>query len=110
MFQSMKDKALSQGAKMAINSQIEDYGKVQSLNLDSKKKSIELEVLLHGELEPLKVYVDHYELRETVGRHQLKVNGVTTSRAWINRLASTHLEGKTFEVPSEYGKMLKVVI
>lgn len=106
----MKDKALSQGAKITINKQIEAYGQVQRLNLDSKKKSIELDVLLHGEIEALKVYIYHYELAETDGHHQLKVNGVTTSRTWINRLASTHLEGKIFEIPSEYGKMLQGVL
>lgn len=37
--QTMKDKALSKGAQIAINSQIEDYGKVQSLHLNSKQKA-----------------------------------------------------------------------
>ena len=110
MFGRMKDIALSKGAQIAINRQIEAYGKVQSLYLDSKKKSIELEVLLEGELEALKVHVARYELIKVDDRHRLKVNGVTTSRSWINTLASTHLEGKTFDIPSEYEKMLKAVI
>ncbi|MEA3490373.1 MAG: hypothetical protein U9R27_00570 [Campylobacterota bacterium] len=110
MFQSMRDKTLSHAAKIAINSQIEAYGQVQRLNLDSKKKSIELEVLLHGEIEAFKVHVDHYELIEVDGRHQLKVHRVTTSRAWINTIASTHLEGRMFNVPDKYGKILKEFI
>ena len=110
MFQSMKDKTLSHVAKIAINTQIEAYGKVQKLNLDSKKKSIDLEVILDGELEAFYVHVDNYELTEIDGRHKLKVNGVTTSRAWINRLASAHLEGRTFDLPCKYGKMTKGVI
>ena len=110
MFQKMKDTALSKGVQMAINTQIEAYGKVQSLYLDSKNKTIELEVLLEGEYEALKVHVDNYELIEVDDRHQLKVNGVTTSRAWINSLASAHLEDKTFDIPSEYCKILKAVI
>lgn len=110
MFKKMKDKALSEGAKIAINRQIEDYGKVQSLYLDSHKKSIELEILLKGELEMLHVYVNNYELSETDDHHQLKVNGVTTSRAWINTVASCYLEGRTFDIPNEYAKIFKVVI
>ena len=106
----MRDKALSQGAKIAINTQIEDYGKVQSLYLDSKKKSIELEMQLNGEIETLKVYVDHYELTETDGRHQLRLNRVTTSRAWINTLISSYIESRMFNIPNEYAKMLKTVI
>ena len=110
MFQKMKDTALSKGAQVAINSQIETYGEVQHIYLDSKNKTIELEVLLDGEDEALKVGVSKYGLIEIDGKYQLKVSGVTTSRAWINTLAATHLEGKTFDVPSEYGKMLHGVL
>ena len=110
MFGAIKDKALSKGAQMAINSQIEDYGKVQSLRLNSKTKSIDMEIMLNGELELLKVHIAKYELTETAGRSQLRVNGVTTSRAWINKLASARLEGRTFDIPDEYGKMLKTMI
>ena len=106
----MKDKALSQGAKIAINKHIEAYGKVQKLNLDSKKKSIDLEVILAGEIEALSVHINNYELIEINGHHQLKVNGVTTSRSWVNTLIASYLEGKSLDVPVEYVKMLKAVI
>ena len=110
MFQSMRDKALSQGAKIAINTQMEDYGKVQSLYLDSKKKSIDLELMLAGEIETLSVHINNYELVEINGHHQLKVNGVTSSRSWVNTLIASYLEGKSFDVPVEYVKMIKAVI
>ena len=110
MFQAMKDKALSKGAQMAINTQIEAYGKVQSLHLDSQKKNIELSVLLEGESEVLKVHVSKYDFTEIDGKHQLRIQGITTSRAWINTIASAYLEGKAFNIPNEYAKMFKVVI
>ena len=110
MFGAMKDKALSKGAKMAINSQMEDYGKVQSLYLNSKTKSIDMEIMLNGEIESLKVHIANYELTETSGRLQLRVNGVTTSRVWINALSPVHIEGKYFDIPDEYGKILKTMI
>jgi len=94
----MKDTALSHGAKIAINTQMKDYGKVQKLDLNSKKKSIDLEVMLDGEVESLSVHIDNYELTEMDGIHQLKVSGITTSRAWINTLASSYLEGKAFDI------------
>jgi len=106
----MKDAALSKGAKIAINSQIKEYGKMLKLNLNSQEKSIEMEVMLDGEHEPLSVYVRNYELTEERGRHLLKVHGVSTSRAWINTVASSYLEGKAFEIPAEYAKMLKVIV
>ena len=105
-----KDVALSQGAKMAINNQIKEYGKMLKLNLDSNNKSIEMEVMLEGEKEPLTVNVQKYEITQEGEKHFLKIQGVKTSRAWINTVASSYLEGKTFEIPAEYAKMLKVVV
>lgn len=110
MFSKVKDTALSKGATIAINSQIKEYGKMLKLDLDSKNKSIEMEVMLDGEAEPLRIYVKSYEMTQDGEQHFLKVNGVRTSRAWINVIASSYLEGKQFEIPAEYAKMLKVVI
>ncbi len=110
MFKKVKDVGVSKVVKVAINNQIKEYGKMLKLNLNSTQKSIEMEVMLDGEHEPLAVHVKNYEMTEENGKHFLKVHGVITSRAWINTVASSYLEGKTFEVPAEYAKMLKVVI
>jgi len=110
MLKKMKDTALSKGAKIAINHQIKEYGEMLRLNLDSEKKCIEMEVMLEGEKEPLSVNVQRYEIAQEGDKHFLKIQGVETSRAWINIVASSYLEGKTFEIPAEYAKMLKVVI
>ncbi len=110
VFKKLKDTALSKGAKVAINAYIRKYGKMLKLNLDSKRKSIELEVLLEGEKEPLTVKVERYALTEEKGKYFLKIYGIEISRAWINTLASSYLEGKAFEIPEEYAKVLKVVV
>ncbi|AKF25142.1 hypothetical protein YH65_06855 [Sulfurovum lithotrophicum] len=110
MLKKVKDAALSKGAKIAINAYIKEYGKMLKLNLDSKNKSITLEVLLEGEKEPLAVDVRRYELTEENGRHLLKIYGIHTSRAWINTVGASYLEGKAFEIPEEYAKMLKVIV
>lgn len=110
MLSKMKDMALSKGVKIAINMQIKEYGEMLKLNLDSNNKSIEAEIMLDGEREPLTVHVERYEMTEENGRHFLKIHGVTTSRTWINTVASSYLDGKTFEIPTEYAKLLKVVI
>jgi hypothetical protein len=110
LFTKIKDKTLSTAAKVAMNTQLKEYGKMLKLNLDSKEKSIELEVMLDGEKEPLTVKVDNYALEEDQGKYFLKIYGVQTSRAWINTIASSYLEGKSFEIPAEYAKMLKVIV
>lgn len=110
MLKKIKDVALSKGLKIAINMQIKEYGKMLKFYLDSKQKSIEIEVMLDGEQEPITVHVRHYEIIQEKESHLLKVHGVTTSRAWINTIASSYLEGKSFEIPTEYAKMLKIIV
>jgi hypothetical protein len=105
-----RDTVLSTGTRIAINNQIKEYGEMLKLNLNSEKKSIEMEVMLEGEKEPLTVTVKKYVMTQDGDKHFLKIQGVKTSRAWINTMASSYLEGKTFEIPAEYAKLLKVVV
>ena len=110
MIKNIKDIALSKGIKIAINNQIKEYGKMLKFNLNSEQKSIDMELMLDGEKEPLTVNIKSYKLREESGKYFLEIHGINTSRAWINTVASSFLEGKTFEIPAKYAKMLKVVI
>ena len=110
MFRKMKDATLSKAANIAINHKVKEYGKMLKLNLDSESKTIELELMLDGEKEPLHVKVNHYKLKEEQGRHYLVAEDIVTSRAWINTVASQYLHGQKFEIPEEYAKLLKVVV
>ncbi len=110
MLKKMKDVALSRGVKLAINNQIKEYGKMLKLNLDSKQKCIEIELLLDGEKEPLHVKLNHYTLNQEEGKHYLVAEDIVTSRAWINTIASQYLNGHKFEIAEEYAKLLKVVV
>ncbi len=107
MLQKMKDVALSHGARIAMNKQISEYGEIVKLNLNSKFKTMEMEIMLDGENECINIQVEHYEITE---ENTLRISGVTTSKAWITTLAHAHLEGKNFDVPDEYAKMLRAVI
>ena len=107
MLKKMKDVALSHGARIAINQQISDYGEIVKLSLNSKFKSMDMEIMLDGENESVKVQVEHYEITE---ENFLRISGVTTSKSWMTTLAHTYLEGKIFDVSDEYAKMLKAVI
>jgi len=103
----MKDKALSTGARIAINKQLSEYGKITSLQLNSHSKSMQMELLLDAEAEPIEVMVEHYEITE---EKQLKISGITTSRAWMNTLTHNYLENKSFQIPSEYIEILRTII
>jgi hypothetical protein len=110
MFSKIKDRTVSTAINMAFNNYIKDYGEMLKFNLDSKNKSINMELMLDGEKESLLVNIDRYELLKREDKYFLKIYTLNTSRQWINTVASTYLEGKEFEIPSHYAKMLEVVI
>ena len=106
MLNKIKDKALATTAKVAINNTIKAYGEVLNITIDTKKHSLELETLLKGEIEPLSVSIGNY----TLDNNEIVISNITTSRAWINTLSKTYLEGKAFTVPPEYLSIVKKII
>jgi len=110
LFAGAKDKGLSVAVQTAINYKIKEFGEMIKFNLDSKTKTIELEIMLDGEKEPLNVKVNSYKLTQEDDKYYLVANDIVTSRAWINTVASQYLSGQKFQIPSEYAQMLKLVV
>lgn len=93
-----------------FNKKIKRYGTMLNLNLDSKNKSINLDVLLVGEESPLEINIADYKIVEENGKFFLQIDNVTTSRQWLNVLAEQTLNGEKIELPSKIAKLLKVVV
>jgi len=105
-----KDKATSHAVKHAFNYKLKEIGEMLNFKMDSKNKTIEFEVLLEGEKEPLSINVQNYEITQEGEKFFLIAKDITTSRKWINVIASQYLSGKQFEIPSEYISILKLVM
>ena len=105
-----KDKALSKAILTILNKKLKKFGTISELTLDTKSKKIALKIGLKGELEPLLVTVNRYEIKEIEERHYLIAHDVDTSREWINLLANEYLYSEKFEIPQKYLKMIKAVI
>jgi hypothetical protein len=105
-----KDSCLSFGAQKFINYKLSKVGKVLKLKLDSDTKTIEIEIMLDGEKEPLSVRVERYWTIEEDGHHYLMADGISTSRRWIDTVAEHFVSGKRFEIAPEYVKMLSLVV
>ncbi|GEM_PF-784534 len=107
---SVKDVALSKGAKEMINTQIADFGKVEELRIDTDGKSLKMEVLLDGEPAPLSVDIGCYELVREGEECYVKLEKIRTSRQWIDTLATLHIEGKLFKIPQKYTEIVEVLL
>ena len=111
MLKGLKDKTVSKTLMVALNNfLIKDYGKVLDLSINSKDKSVELTLDLDGESQPLNVKIVKYEVLEKSGESFIKINEIETSREWINRVASSYINGKKFKVPAEFVKILNMII
>jgi len=95
--------------RVAANHFLERYGKVLVLKIDRTGKSIELEMQLHGESEPVAVHVGSYEF-DAGNPGKIALKGVTVSKAWMDQLAKDFVEGKSLAVPGEIGKYLAMVL
>jgi hypothetical protein len=110
MFKSLKDKTVSFGLRQVINLKIKEYGEMLKLNLDSANKTIDLELMLLGEKEPLEVNVGNYEIIHKDGKEYLSAKNITTSREWINIVAKNFLENQEIEIPKNIADTLKIII
>jgi hypothetical protein len=100
----------SAGPRMALNRRIERYGEVTELRIDGERRTIEAELRLRGEREPVRVRVGAYELGRDERGDFLVVREVAVSREWMQALARDHLEGVPLRLPAEAAKVLRLLL
>ncbi len=103
---SMRDRAVEVAAKSFLERQMNGFGEVTRLELDSREKVIAAEVRLAGEACPVSVRIGRYEIRRRDGESFLVVDDVTASREWIGAAARQHVAGREFKIPNALAVML----
>ncbi len=106
----IKDSVVSSAVKTWLNSNYEEYAKMLNFNLDSDEKTIDMDILLRGEEEPIHINIGHYELTQDSGEYYISVDSITASREWIEVFANNLIAGKMFKVPSNYANMISMLI
>ena len=100
MFKAAKDSLTSKAALAYINQRIARYGQVQALRIDSRTKTVELTCQLEGEITPISVKVENYQVREVNGRKLLEVGSCSCSRPWLQNLLNDLARSREIPVPS----------
>ena len=80
------------------------------IKLDSHERKIEFQVLLKGELAPIEVLINRYDIVSEGESSYVIFHDITVSREWMRILAEDHLCGKKFEIPHKYARLLDVII
>lgn len=105
----MLDRAKSEAIRRGLNLMVrERYGEVQSLRFDTSRQTVELQILLHGEIDPIDVVIGRYEFH---GEKEVSVtlHQISVSRRWMQELASDRLDGSRFKLPSKIRGLVKAL-
>jgi len=107
-------KPISVWLEGAVAKFVNDYGKIENLNVDFAKKSITALLLLKGEDEVITIDIEGVGVIEEEGRNYLTFKSVKVSREWIDNLAQAYLptimEKNPIEVPDSFAWALKMII
>lgn len=107
LFANAKDRLMEQAALSYLNSKIiAPFGRATSLRIDSKAKTLNLELELKGESSPVSIELMDYEILNEAGSYFIKVRQARTSREWLTALAEAQLCGRKLPVPEQAGTWL----
>lgn len=102
-----KDRLVETMAPGVLNSGfLQPYGRITSFKLNSESRELDVTVELNGEVEPLRVHIQQYELIEEDGKMFLIIHRAVTSRAWLTALVSDLAVGRRLELPENIAKQI----
>lgn len=99
VFSAAKDLMSSKAAKVYANNLIGRYGAVDDLRIDSKRRRIDLTVRLNGEVSPIGLTIERYDVQQQEGKTYLTVLDSSCTRPWLQAAMRDHLHGRRFELP-----------
>jgi hypothetical protein len=97
------------GMAMLNQAVLKPYGTMTSLKLDTTARTIEAELDLKGETQPVRLHVREYELRDEGGKTFIVFKDIQTSREWLTKLASDFVVARPFEIPEHVRRFLPMI-
>jgi hypothetical protein len=109
LFQRAKDVTIGFGARTAINARLHGIGEVTELLIDTRNKTIRVQLDLLGEHEPIEIAITKYELHRNQRGAQITIHRVRASRQWMNTALEQFVIGKAFPIPAKAEPILKLL-
>lgn len=100
MINAMKDAVASQAALSFVNNRISRYGTVQELKINSKRKTVDLSCLLHGESVPVVIKVESYLVEKVGNQTFVQLTGINCSRPWLQNLVTDFALHRRIPLPA----------
>jgi hypothetical protein len=105
----LRDAGVSAVARWAINRHIRSYGKVLKSRIDSKSKTIELELWLKGERENISAKLEGYEIIHVHNASFIRYKRISASREWMNSVVQNLIPRK-LEIPRLAAKAIALLL
>ena len=110
-FSDAKDKLIGSTVPAFLNrGYLQPYGRITDFEINTSAKSMELELELKGEVQPVRVHVEEFEIGEEKGRPVVRIRRISTSREWLTRAAQDFLIGRPIPLPPEATRAIKSVL
>ncbi len=100
MFNAAKDVLASRAAQSWANNLIARYGEVQNLKIDSRGKTLEASCLLDGEVTPITIKVEHYEVETDGDKKFLRATRFSCTRPWLQNVLMDFGPRQRIELPA----------
>lgn len=112
MLSRLRGNLSSFAARQLFNYTYTRYGTMTQLKIDPEAKTIDIELLLKGEKEPIQIHLANYSIQPTpTGDGGIfSVSNVSVSREWMNTLANEALVNRSIPIPASAIKWLKLAL
>ena len=102
-----KDRLVETMAPGLLNSGLlQPYGRITDFKLNSESRELDVTVELNGEVDPLRLHIQEYELIEEDGKMLLVIHRAVTSRAWLTALVRDLAVGRKLELPENIARQI----
>lgn len=89
---------------------LKPYGRLTHFKIDSDQRAAEFELVLEGELQPLRVAITRFELVSENDEAFVVIHEMLTSRQWLTQLARDQVIGKRFKLPATAAKYAEMLL
>ena len=80
-----------------------------NLNIDSRQKTVQCEVLLKGETQPLTLVVQQYEIVAEPAGTFIVIHKASASREWLTAVLENFVRDKKIPLPEKYANLLRMI-
>jgi hypothetical protein len=100
MLNAAKDALASNAAQTWANSLISRYGRVQSVKIDSRRKTLEVSCLLDGEPTPITIKVENYVVETERDKKFIRATSFSCTRPWLQNILTDFGPKQRIALPS----------